>query len=268
MLSSLPELLFITNPDHEDQEEDAFLGKALRSTFNVIVASPKEAPKLLVKFSRCLLRNAWPSRLFIPELQMVERVSKERGIKMYNPVHRGYIENKSYLERLWRDGYPVIPTISSRTHLDQLPSCETYIVKPNDGCSSVDVESLTREQISKRDVSGSIIQPELVLRDEISFYFIDDVLAYTMVSGGKGKRWDLTEYDPSDEEIHWAKQFVTWNKLPYGIQRIDAGRTEIGELFLMEVEDQMCYLSLLDLPEESREKACDMLIKSVELHIL
>ena len=260
----LPSLLFITNPHNSDPEEDIFLSNELKDIFNVTVTDPKQALTLLPHFSRCLIRNAWPSRLFVNEFSEMKRICSEDNIKCYNPFPRnGYVEDKTYLIKLYQDGYPVIPTADSIDTIDSLPSSDSYIIKPKDGCSSDGVEALSKAAIQTRDLVGFIIQPEIDLVHEISFYFIDDVFEYAMISAGKNKRWELTEYQPPTEEITWATQFVTWSAMPYGLQRIDCCRTVKGELLLMEVEGTMPMLTLFDVSEPTRRRVLDSFTHSL-----
>lgn len=259
-----PDLLFVTNPDNGEPEEDIFLEEKLREAFYVTRATPRTAIKQLPNFQRCLIRNAWPSREFAPELKRIEDIVRIHGIKLYNPIHRGYVEDKSYIVRLWDDGYPVIPTVDSPDDLDRLPVSLSYIIKPNDGCSSEGIKRLRHEEILTHGIKGYLLQPEIDIQEEVSFYFIDDQFKYSMVSAGKKRRWELTEYRPSPEEIEWAMRFVRWNAMPYGIQRIDAARTCSNDLLLMEVEDHMCLLSLLELSEMTRKKACEALLRSLK----
>ena len=267
-MPQLPELLFVTNPDHEDADEDAYLARELSDTFDVHLVSPSEAATQIADVRRCLIRNAWPSRQFKQELESIVRIGRERNIKLYNPAHRtGYVEDKRYIGELQRLGYPVIPTVFSATEIDRLPSSASYLIKPNDGCSSFGIETVDRNELMTRNPNGYLIQPELDFKNEVSFYFIDDQFEYAMESAGKGRRWELTLFQPSADDIRWAQRFVDWNKLPYGIQRIDACRMPSGELFLMEIEDQMPLLSILELSKEVRERLCSQIKTSLMTHL-
>ncbi|MBP7133817.1 hypothetical protein KBA73_01245 [Patescibacteria group bacterium] len=265
----LPSLLFITNPHHSDPEEDLFLAEYLSHAFALQMVDPVEAVAILPQFRRCLIRNAWPSRQFVKEFQELKRLCEVHQIKSYNTFHRNaFIEDKTYLLELYRDGYPVIPTIDHQRDLPLLPEVESYIIKPKNGCSSHGVESLTREELLVRELNAHLIQPEIDFIDERSFYFIDDRFEYAMVSAGKQHRWELTEYKPSESELQWAQKFVTWNQMPYGLQRIDGCRLPSGEMLLMEVEDSMPMLTLSDLTDSRREEVLASFTKSLQTHLL
>ncbi|MDQ7862173.1 hypothetical protein RCO48_17785 [Peribacillus frigoritolerans] len=88
------------------------------------------------------------------------------------------------------------------------------------------------------------------------FYFIDKEFQYALYAPDKEKRWELKEYAPTEADLAFAKRFIEWNNLEWGIQRVDACRNEQGELLLVELEDLNPYLSLLELTEETRQNFC------------
>lgn len=87
----------------------------------------------------------------------------------------------------------------------------------------------------------------------VSFYFIDKEFQYALYAPNKDKRWELKEYVPTEEDVAFAKRFIDWNNLDWGIQRVDACRSEQVRLLLVELEDLNPYLSLLELTEETSE---------------
>ncbi len=259
-----PRLLLITNQQNTDPEEDQYLANYLQKSFSVTLCSLTEAIVIAPNFDGCLVRNAWPSRLFKAEFKQFQKMCLEKKIRLYNPIHRnGYVEDKNYLVELYKVGYPVIPAVRFTKELDQLPATNEYLIKPLDGASAWGVEVMNLEQLLSRNPLNHIIQQKLHFQDEISFYFIDDHLTYTLVSSGPNQRWDLTEYSPTATEIDWAQKFVNWNQLPFGLQRIDACRMANGELLLMEIEAMMPFLSLDALNEDSRQRVCRTLEQSL-----
>ncbi|MBI4836508.1 MAG: hypothetical protein HY817_04590 [Candidatus Abawacabacteria bacterium] len=262
---ALPALLFVTNFKNSDPEEDIFLANYLQSHFAVTIMSPAEACQEIQHFSSCLVRNAWPSRILKDDLMNLQILCRKHQVRLYNPIHRsGYVEDKHYLVDLHKNHFPVIPTINNLQDLSSLGEKNTYMIKPLDGSSSWGVEELGTDQLGQRDLTNYLIQPKMDLKDEVSFYFIDDRLTYTLLSAGPNKRWELHEYEPTTSELSWATNFVTWNKLPYGLQRIDACRMADGSLYLMEIEDQIPFLSLDALTESRREHICLKLIDSLK----
>jgi len=260
-------LLLITNKNNEEPKEDIFLADYLSDFFDISLVDITDAPTVLPNFKKCLIRNAWPSRLFAKEFDLIQKIAKQNNIKLYNPGHRNFVEDKTYLVNLFERNFPVIPTINKLDNLQKLGSPDSYIIKPNDGCSSMGVEELSSKEIVQKDLSGYLIQPMIQFKDEISFYYIDDIFVYAVVSAGPGKRWTLQEYTPTEIELNWAKQFLDWNKLPYGLQRIDACRLKNGKLFLMEIEDTFPMLSLDMLSDETKEKVLACLVVSLEKNL-
>lgn len=264
----IPTLLLITNHHNGEPEEDLLLAEYLSKSFTITLAGIREAPERLPHFSRCLIRNAWPSRQFVVEFKAIQTIAKERSIKVYNPFHRrGPIENKSYLGELYNHGFPVIPTITNVAEVSALGGASTCVIKPNDGCSSEGVAYVAATELLSRDLTNYLIQPAMRLQDEISLYFIDNAFVYATVSAGPGKRWELKEYTPNEKETACAKQFVEWNQLPFGLQRIDLCRMKDGRLFLMEIEDSMPFLSLDILSVATRERVLCVLRESLVEHI-
>lgn len=257
----LPKLLFVTNPWNSGQKEDQFLANHLGSEFQVIKTDPIAATQIVTQFSRVLIRNAWPSSLFASQLKQIQTICEANQIKTYNPIHRGgWVEDKSYLAELYQKGYPVIPSFLTN---ETLPSSRYFLAKPLDGCSSNGILKLSKQEIADLVLDGYVIQPEINFVREISFYFIDQIFTYAMASKGRFKRWELEAYTPKEWEVEWATQFVTWNRLPWGVQRIDACQNAEGSLLLMEIEDQTPLLSLLALRPSLQKWALFRLEKSV-----
>ena len=52
----------------------------------------------------------------------------------------------------------------------------------------------------------------------------------------------------------FARTFIDWNDIRYGIQRVDACRTREGALLLMELEDLNPYLSFECIDEATQKR--------------
>ncbi len=74
----------------------------------------------------------------------------------------------------------------------------------------------------------------------------------------------MKEYVPTEEDLDFAKRFIDWNNLDWGIQRVDACRSEQGEILLVELEELNPYLSLLELSEETRQNFVEAMKKSLQ----
>ena len=264
-------LLLITNLAHEDRAEDLYLADVLSDRWDVTVASPAVAVMLVSAgtIARCLIRNAWPAREFKSDFNMLEALARNRHILFYNPLgrQRGPVEDKTYLAELYAHGFPVIPTCLTAAEAAHAWEGGVVLCKPIDGCSSHGIIEALANAIPVD--AGYIFQPKLSFVHEVSFFFIDDEFVYAMASAGSGPelRWNLTEVVPNAAEVAWAQKFVAWNKLPYGLQRIDAGRLPSGDLLLMEIEDSNPYLSLSDLDASRRQMVVKRLRESMYLHL-
>lgn len=271
MRRSADSLLLVTNLSHDDRAEDLFLADALSKQWDVTVASPSMAVQILASgiVARCVIRNAWPSREFKSDFQLLEALANNRRIDFYNPLGRarGPIEDKHYLADLYRLGLPVIPTYLNVAALVAAGHTGPILCKPIDGCSSAGIIETVAQDAPLE--GNHIYQPKLTFDHEVSFFFIDGEFAYALASAGPTMqhRWRLAEFVPEASEIAWARKFVDWNQLPYGLQRIDACRLTGGELLLMEIEDSMPFLSLLDLPVERRKAVVSHLLKSIWFHL-
>lgn len=86
----------------------------------------------------------------------------------------------------------------------------------------------------------------------MSFYFVDDAFQYALHAPDPNQRWRLEFYHPTEADLAFASHFIAWNTLDHGIQRVDACRTQEGELLLVELEDLNPYLSLDLLTDQTR----------------
>lgn len=108
-----------------------------------------------------------------------------------------------------------------------------------------------------------LIQPAIDFKYEVSFYFINDKLEYALYAPNKDKRWELEKYNFTDEDIEFSQKFIKWNGIKNGIQRVDACRTQDGDLLLVELEDLNPYLSVLELDKETRNNFINDMISAI-----
>ncbi len=260
-----PQLLLLTNSYNTRSDEDLFLANYLKDFFCVTVAHPLEAIQYEDDAAIILVRNIWPTAEIRPTLQKIfERIQK-KNIPLYNPLGGAgdMSSGKRYLATLWQQGYPVIPTILQLSEIFKLPPCDFYIAKPLLGESSRGVQKISKEKILNYDISNKIIQPFIDFKYELSFYFLDGVFQHALVSGGPKKRWYMKQYEPTSAECVIAQQFIDWNHLPYGLQRIDFGATMQDKMLLMEIEDWCPQLSLSDMDKTARDSFLRNLVQSL-----
>lgn len=176
------------------------------------------------------------------------------------------MNGKEYLIDLTNNRFPVIPTIDTLESFEKLPDVTNYVIKPKDGADSIGMEFLSKDQVFKQVKSTSkntLIQPLINFEYEVSFYFIDKQFQYALYAPNRTKRWELKEYLPTEKDLAFAQSFIEWNNLNWGIQRVDACRSENGELLLVELEDLNPYLSLLELNDKTLHSFIESLKKSL-----
>lgn len=249
-------------------EEDLFLTSKLRETFNLVICHPEDIEAFEDQVDLIVFRNAGPVANFkIKYEEFCQRVTS-KNLNTYNSFDgKADMKGKEYLIELTDAQYPVIPTIDTIDHLNKLPDVHMYIIKPKDGADSVGLKFVEKDKLIKEVKANSkdtLIQPLIDFEYEVSFYFIDKQFQYALYAPDKDKRWELKEYTPTDQDLHFAKRFIDWNDINWGIQRIDACRNEQGELLLVELEDLNPYLSLLELSEEKRTSFVEAMIDSLQ----
>lgn len=254
-----PSILLVTDLSYDASgrrygDEDVWLASRLRTAVDLALCHPLDAAGLMGRFDAVMVRNSGPVLHYRTEYDAFRDKAIREGVPVYNPLNgRGDMAGKGYLVDLTRRGEPVIPTVASLDDLDRLPASDRYVAKPVGGADSIGLEVVDRDQLPTRTGDGILIQPWIELRDEVSFYFVDDAFQYALYAPDPQRRWALETYEPSPDDLAFARRFIDFNTLEHGIQRVDAGRTRGGDLLLIELEDHNPFLSLDLLTEQVRE---------------
>lgn len=254
-----PNLLFVTDLYYDANQrryadEDIHLTSQLRDCFNITISHPLDTRPIEDAVDMIVCRNTGPVIYYQQQYQDFRDrlVANERVV--YNSLSgQADMLGKQYLVDLSRQDYPVIPTIDDLSDISLLPNVDTYFVKPKQGADSHGIALVSEENLDKLTLSEQLLQPKVEIEYEVSFYYIDKALQYALYAPDNKRRWQLKRYDYSVEDLDFAQKFVNWNKLDYGVQRVDACRTIDGRLLLVELEDLNPYLSLLDLDEPTRQ---------------
>lgn len=237
-------------------EEDIYITGRLKDYFDVVLCNPKNSESFEKDVDLIVFRNTGGvSRFKSIYNSFVNRV-KTNNLKTFNDfTGKADMRGKQYLLDLTLEKYPVIPTIDTIENINLLPNVDKYVIKPKDGADSIGLEFISKDELIKRDLTdgNSLIQPAIDFKYEVSFYFINDKLEYALYAPNKEQRWKLEKYNYTDEDMEFAQNFIKWNEIKNGIQRVDACRTQDGKLLLVELEDLNPYLSVLELEEETRE---------------
>lgn len=246
-------------------EEDLFLTSRLKPYFNVLIAHPHQAIAFLDSADFIVFRNTGSVLEYEQYFQDFLQAVKERDIPTFNSFDgKADIRGKQYLLELQALDYPVIPTVEDLTETAQLGSPGKYIVKLRNGADSIGMELLTKEQLFASKPVGKLIQPFIDFEYEVSFYYLNNQFQYAMYAPNKEKRWKLTEYQPTPQDLEFAEKFISWNQMNRGITRVDACRLKDNSLLLVELEDLNPFLSLELLPEEKRNSFIDNFITALK----
>ena len=251
----MKKILFLTNKDNGAHEEDEQLIELLGKDFDLIVSHPLECTPLLPKVEGVIIRNIWPTHEYADQWVEISQKIRDSGLPTYNSLAgNGDTKGKDYLLKLYKSGYPVIPSVDNLKDVELLGHQEFYWIKPKDSCDGWGSGKYSKNELGNKVLTDYIIQPYVSFVSEPSFFFIDSNFSHAITMPNRliGER--IQVYKPTDEDIVFAQRFVDWNKLPHGIQRIDAVRTNTGELLLTEVEDLCPYLYVDDLDADTRKK--------------
>ncbi|MBS3152211.1 hypothetical protein J4230_02255 [Candidatus Woesearchaeota archaeon] len=229
-----------------------------------MISHPLECKKFEDNADIVLVRNIWPLEKYLKKWNKILSRFKRKNKKIYNhPSGLADMKGKYYLLDLYKKGFRVIPSVDKIKDLCKIPETKYYIIKPIYGGGSIGVKKLSKKQLLKTKLQNYIIQPYINFKYETSFYFIDGKFQYELYEKDKKNRWDLRHHKVKKQDREFAENFIKWNKLKYGIQRIDACRTKDNKLLLMEIEDFCPYLSIPDIKEKLRSKFIRNLIKSI-----
>ncbi|WP_329621713.1 hypothetical protein OG357_15585 [Streptomyces sp. NBC_01255] len=269
MTADRPRLLYVTDLAYPANgrrygDEDIHLTARLRADFDLALCHPLDAAALMEGFDAVVVRNSGPVLAYQKEYEAFRERALALGTRVYNPLHgRGDMAGKQYLLDLTAAGYPVIPTADRPEDLHRLPDATEYAVKPKAGADSIGLRFVAYEELTAFPYGELLVQPRIDFRYEVSFYFVDDLFQYALYAPDPERRWVLEPYEPTAEDLAFARRFVDWNTLDHGIQRVDACRTPEGGLLLVELEDLNPYLSLDRVPEPVRERFADALVGSL-----
>ncbi|SDJ79713.1 hypothetical protein [Streptomyces indicus] len=270
MPESKPRVLYVTDLAYPAKgrrycDEDIALTARLREHFALALCHPRDAAALLEGFDAAVVRNSGPVLGYQEEYEAFRHASRISGVPVYNtPDGRGDMAGKGYLLTLFDEGLPVIPTVDRAEDLRRLPEAEAYIVKPKLGADSLGLRTVAPGELADLPYEeGILVQPKIPFRYEVSFYFVDDAFQYALYAPDPERRWELVPYEPTAADLEFARRFVAWNGLAFGIQRVDACRAPDGALLLVELEDLNPYLSLDRVDEETRERFATAMAASV-----
>ncbi|MEU2654652.1 hypothetical protein ABZ615_04940 [Streptomyces sp. NPDC007325] len=270
MSADRPRLLYVTDLAYPARgrrycDEDIDLTARLRDSFDLALCHPRDAAALMDAFDAVVVRNSGPVLHHQEAYDRFRARAAARGTRVYNPLHgRGDMAGKQYLLDLTAAGHPVIPTVDRPEDLGLLPESPLYAVKPKAGADSIGLRFLPYGELAGLPGDGSLLlQPRIDFAYEVSFVFVDDLFQYALHAPDPERRWELVPYEPTPDDLDFARGFIAWNTLRHGIQRVDACRAPDGRLLLVELEDLNPYLSLDRVGEDVRSRFTETLTRSL-----
>lgn len=238
-------------------DEDIHTVSYLQERFNVATCHPACCEPFEDAADLIVFRNAGAVADFQGAYDDFRARVAQKGLRTFNEfTGKADMAGKQYLLDMTDAGMDVIPTVDDVAGIGMLPEVERYVVKPKGGADSIGLEFLRRDELLRRDFSGTqtLIQPAIDFEYEVSFYYLNGTFEYAMYAPDTKARWELVPYAATPADIAFAKEFVEWNPMRRGIQRVDACRTREGHLLLVELEDLNPYLSLERLDAASRDR--------------
>ncbi|MEJ0053871.1 MAG: hypothetical protein WDN10_04080 [bacterium] len=265
-----PLLLFLTDLTNGAEEEDMLIRDFLRRDFDVALMHPRDCEPFEDAADAIIIRNTWNTKDYGKPEPWYGRWRAKPWLPIHDDLYvREYEQDdsdgwKGYLLWLSRNGFPVIPTVDRVGDIGQLPNGGDYFIKPKNGFSGINARRLSRDELLALAPRHYLIQPFIDFTYEISFYYLDGKLQYVLYAPDTRKRWELEEFDPSERDIAFAKVFIDWDRQKRGIIRVDACRTETGDLLLTEVTDQGgVFLSVTRLSDTTRGRFLENLSRSI-----
>lgn len=244
-------------------EEDLYITSKLKNHFNILIGNPHQALAYLDVADLVVFRNTGSILNYQEYFNQFLSEVKSKNVLIFNSFDgKADIKGKQYLIDLTVEKYPVIPTVETIKDLAQIGSHDEYIVKIKNGADSIGMEILSKEELLSQNPLGKLIQPLIDFKYEVSFYYLNEAFQYALYAPDKSKRWELSEYMPTPEDLNFASKFITWNNIRTGITRVDACRCEDGSLLLVELEDLNPYLSLEILNEDKRNSFLSNLVET------
>ncbi|MGC0379324.1 hypothetical protein [Streptomyces sp. SAI-229] len=254
-----PRVLYVTDLAYPARgrrygDEDVFLTSRLREHLDLALCHPRDAVALMDGFDAVVVRNSGPVLAYRDAYDAFRERATATGTPVYNPLTgRGDMAGKRYLLDLTAADRPVIPTVDRPEDLHRLPAAERYVVKPRLGADSMGLRVVPAGEVRDHVDGDVLVQPHIDFVYEVSFYFVDHDFQYALHAPRPERRWELEPYEPSGDDLDFARGFIDWNTLDHGIQRVDACRAPDGGLLLVELEDLNPYLSLDALDDTGRE---------------
>src|SRR5665213_2466016 len=160
----MPSLLLLTNPLNGSEAEDRYLADFLSGFFAVTLADPLKSETWTHDADGILMRNIWPTHQHYDAFESLKNRLRATHTHVYNPlVGKGDMQGKEYLVELWRQHYPVIPSVTDVKSIDLLPASDAYFLKPFHGCDGYGSKTCSMKELRASAIMNFVIQPRLTI---------------------------------------------------------------------------------------------------------
>lgn len=253
-------ILMISNIDADEKLEDIWLARAFQKDGHKVAIVDKNYNEQLESlFDVFLLRNTWNTDATIETIKEkfnFRRRVINKSLPRINFDGKYDGNGKEYLVHLYKNGYPVIPTVDNMEDLQMLDKCDKFLLKLKDSYDGIGQMVVDKQELEQKYTNSYIIQPFLKFKSEVQFYYIKDKFEYALefVPSKIPIYPDAIKYIPNENEIKLANEFSKLNGNYYGIQRIDFIKLNNKKLLLTEIEDIAPYLDLDCVDEGTRNK--------------
>lgn len=263
-------ILIVTDIDNPGLKEDCFIARSfINDGHHVTLARQDYDEKMDELFDVIVIRNIWHFDSINYEKHKNNMINLRKRLKSKNiPAINLYgtfdDSGKLYLEKLYNDGYPVIPTMTKLSEMDNYSNDDIFLLKPINGYEGYGIVEKNKNEII--ETKGFVIQPKINFEKEVEFYFINKEFQFVLeFVPSKKPVYPIPQlYDYLQEELEIAQDFANLcNEKFVGVQRIDFLKTVDGKLLLLEIGDSSPYLNLNSLDEETRNKFLDNYKKMV-----
>lgn len=253
-------ILMISNIDADEKLEDMWLARAFQKDGHKVAIVDKNYDEQLESlYDVFLLRNTWDTDATIETIKVKSDfqrrvINKNLPRINFDGKHDG--SGKEYLVHLYKDGYPVIPTIDNIEDIQLLGEYNKFMLKLRDSYDGIGQMVVDKQELGQKYTDSYIIQPFIKFKSEVQFYYIKDKFKYALefVPSKIPVYPEAIKYIPNESEIELANEFSKLNGNYYGIQRIDFIKLNNGKLLLTEIEDISPYLDLDCVDEVTKDK--------------
>ncbi len=254
-------ILIVTDIDNPGLKEDCFIAKSFIKDGHHVTITRADYDELLDSlYDIVIIRNIWhcDKNNYVKYKNGVIKFRnrlKKKNIPAINLYGKFDDFGKTYLEKLYRKGFSVIPTSRKISDFKNFDDDSVFLLKPINGFNGYGIMEKAKKEIIEN--KNYVIQPKIQFAKEIEFYFINRDFQYVLefVPSKKPIYPVPNLYNYTKEELLLAQQFANLSDEKFvGVQRIDFLKTVDGKLLLLEIGDAAPYLNLNSLSEDMRNK--------------